>query len=42
MSVLDGLLLAWDRQQAMILDMLDAVSDIRVAPHALWERWCGG
>jgi len=41
MSTLDGLLLAWDRQQAMILDLLDVVADDHMALRALWERWRG-
>lgn len=38
MSALDGLLLAWDRQQAMVLDLLDAVSDDHMSLRALEGR----
>lgn len=41
MSALDGLLLAWDRQQAMILDLLDVVSDDHMSLRALEGRWRG-
>jgi uncharacterized damage-inducible protein DinB len=38
MSALDGLLLALDRQQAMILDLLDVVSDDHMSLRALEGR----
>lgn len=42
MSALDGLLLAWDRQQAMILDLFDVVTDDQMGLRAHEARMTVG